>query len=454
MLALCGWTFAVAATGFSEAELATAVELRERALKDQTAWQVVEGLTTEIGPRLAGSANDQRARDWMTARFKALGFHRVYSEPVEFPVWERGFESLMVMSPFPQRLQLTALGGSRGTGRGGLKAEVVEFPSLAALDAAEPAAVRGKIVFINQRMQRQRDGSGYSEISRIRGTGASAAARKGARGFLLRSAGTDDKSRAPHTGMMRYENTPTRIPAAALSNVDADLLEQILRRGTPVTLKLEIATRSKARRYRGANVIAEIRGRQWPDEVVVIGGHLDSWDLGTGAIDDGAGVAITTAAAALIGQLPQPPRRTVRVIAFANEEQGLYGGKAYAAARAGELAQQAIAAESDFGAGRVYRLQTRVGTAALPAIAQMFEVLAPLGITAGDNAATGGPDVSDLGKAGVPLASLNQDGTHYFDWHHTENDTLDKIDPADLQQNVAAWVVFSYLAAEYPGSFR
>lgn len=446
---------------FTAAELATAAELRAQALADDRAWEVVAGLTTEVGARLAGGPNDQKARDWMVARFKALGFDRVWTEPVDYPVWERGAASLLVTSgPEPVRLDLAALGGSMGTPAGGLRTSVVRFESLEALSAVAPGQLSGQIAFVDQKMERARDGRGYGAISKIRVTGASVAAGKGAAAFLLRSAGTDAGATTPHTGMMRYENTPTRIPAAALSNESADRLAALIAAAPaeqPVELKLELAARVRAAQpYTGANVIAEVTGRERPDEFVVIGGHLDSWDLGTGAIDDGAGVAVTTAAAALIGALATPPRRSIRVIAWANEEQGVYGGKAYAAARAGDgtLPQQTIAAESDFGAGRIYALNSKVGAAALPAIAAIAEVLQPLGIALGNNEASGGADVGDLGRAGVPIAALSQDGTHYFDWHHTAADTLDKIDPEALRQNVAAWVVFSYLAAEYEPGFR
>lgn len=444
---------------FSAAEIATATTLRERALKDERAYALVAGLTGEIGARLAGSPNDLKAREWMVARYRALGFDRVWTEPVSYPVWERGAASLLVTSTAePVRLEIAALGGSMGTKAGGVRAAVVQLASLEALNAATPEQLDGRIVFVDQRMDRARDGKGYGAISRIRVTGASIAATKGASAFLLRSAGSDQGSGSPHTGMMRYENTPTRIPAAALSNAAADRLGELIAQAgsTPVALKLELAARTRGEPYTGANVIAEIRGRELPDEVVVIGGHLDSWDLGTGAIDDGAGIAITALAGALIGELETAPRRSIRVIAWANEEQGIYGGKAYAAARTADdtLAQQAIGAESDFGAGRIYALSSKVSAAALPAIAQMVEVLAPLGISQGENTASGGADVGDLAKAGVPVASLNQDGTYYFDWHHTREDTLDKIDPAALKQNVAAWAVFTYLAAEYGPGFR
>lgn len=439
--------------GYSDAQLQQAGALRDQALAGSGAYALVESLTTEVGPRLAGSEGDARGRAWAEAKFKALGYDRVWTEAVSFPVWERGYESAAVLSPFPQPLVVTALGGTVGTPEGGLRAEVVAFDSLEALQQADGASVQGKIVFINQRMERARDGSGYGRTAIIRVQGASVAGRAGAAGVLIRSVGTDANSRTPHTGIMRYDNTPTRIPAAALSNVDADLLEKILARGEPVVVKLELGARLRSGEYTSANVIGQIDGRERPEEIVLLAAHLDSWDLGTGALDDGAGIAITMAAGALIGQLPQPPRRSIRVVAYANEEQGIYGGKAYAEQHAADLINHVLALESDFGAGRVYRFATRFAPAGLALAEAIQGVLAPLGIERGDNEAYGGADIGPLRDAGVPVAGLAQDGTHYFDIHHTANDTLDKIDAKDLDQNVAAFVSVAWLAAETTAYF-
>lgn len=433
---------------YTEAQLRQAQQLRDQALVGSAAYALVESLTTEVGPRLAGSEGDARGRAWAEAKFRELGYDRVWTEDVSFPVWERGFESAAVLSPFPQPLVVAALGGTVGTPEGGIQAEVIAFDSLAALQAADRADVEGKIVFINERMERARDGSGYGRSSIIRVQGASVAGRAGAAGVLIRSIGTDASSRQPHTGIMRYDNTPTRIPAAALSNVDADLLEKIIARGLPVRLKLELGSRQRAGEYTSANVIGEITGSERPEELILLAAHLDSWDLGTGAIDDGAGIAITMAAGAMIGQLERRPRRSIRVVAYANEEQGIYGGKAYAERHADDLLNHILALESDFGAGRLYRFDTRVAESAFPLADQIQTVLAPLGIERGGNEAYGGADISTLRDAGVPVAGLAQDGTYYFDIHHTANDTLDKIVPADLDQNVAGFVALSYLAAD------
>jgi Zn-dependent M28 family amino/carboxypeptidase len=242
--------------------------------------------------------------------------------------------------------------------------------------------------------------------------------------------------------------TATPIPAAALSNADADLLGHVLERSKPVTLSLELDCGYDGSDATSYNVIGEITGSAKPDELVMIGGHLDSWDLGTGAIDDGAGVAIAIAAGQALLRDHVRPRRTIRVVAFANEEQGLWGGKAYAAAHGGEVARHVLAAESDLGADRIYRFDSGVADEALPAIEAIARVLAPLGIERGDNQGGEGPDIGAMGKLGMPMVSLHQDATRYFDLHHTANDTLDKVDGKSMDTNVAAYAVLIYLAAQ------
>lgn len=436
-------------TVIPEAALHTAAELREHALDGSGAYAIVESLTTEVGPRLAGSKADARAVAWARAKFRELGYDKVYTEPVTFPKWVRRHERGEVLGAHAQPLALTALGYSVGTD-GPLEAEVASFPDIDALQAAPAGSLAGKIALIDYRMERSRDGRGYGMGSRGRGAGPAAAAKKGAVAFLLRSAGTDSH-RFPHTGVTRYEDGVAKIPAAALSNPDADQIQRLLERG-PVRLRLDLDCGMDGE-YTSANVIGEITGRERPDEVVVIGGHLDSWDLGTGAIDDGAGVALTMAAGKLIGDLPQAPKRTIRVIAFANEEQGLWGGRAYAERHAAEVVRHQIGAESDFGAGRIYAFNTGAPAQARAASAQIAEALAPLGIAHAPGQGGPGPDIGPLARRGMTWAWLAQDGTDYFDYHHTPDDTLDKIDPAALDQNAAAYAVFAWLAAEAEGDF-
>lgn len=438
-------------TTIPDAAVTQAIALRDAALKDKQAYEILESLTTEIGPRLAGGENDQKARDWAVARFKALGFDKVWSEPVTYPKWVRRSESAALISPFAQKLAVTALGYSPGTPKNGLTAPLVMFNSLDALKAAKPEDVKGKIVFVSARMQPHKDGHDYGIGSPIRSRGPAIAAELGAAAFVLRSAGTDSH-RLPHTGVTSWKPDGKRIPAAAVSNPDADLIEQALRRGQPVQLKLQLDCGMDGE-YTGANVIADITGSEKPDEVVIMGGHLDSWDLGTGAIDDGAGVAIGMSVGAMIGRLPQAPKRTIRVVAFANEEAGLYGGKAYAAAHKHEVAQHILGSESDFGSDRIWRLQASVKPEALPAIDRMMQVLAPLGVERGMGRGNGGPDLSPLHAEGMAALSLTNDGTRYFDYHHTADDTLDKVDPEQLAQNVAVYVTWAYMAAQADGDF-
>jgi len=439
----------------SARDLATAARLRGAALADDPlarngVFDLIESITTEIGQRLAGTPSSDRAVDWAVAKFKALGYDKVYTEPVSFPLWTREHERAEVVAPYPQHLVVTALGHSVGTG-GPLEAEVVEFTSLDALKAAHPGSLTGKIAYVSSRMQRFQDGHGYGLAVGVRADGPSVAARLGARALLIRSVGTDH-DRLAHTGMLDYAADAPKIPAAALSNPDADLLSHMLARGQPVRVRLDLACGEHGIAH-SFNVIGEIAGSDKADEVVTIGGHLDSWDLGTGAIDDAAGVAITMAAGALIHRLHLQPRRTIRVIAYMDEESGGYGGRAYADAHAAQLRQHQLGAESDFGADRIYEFNAGVKESAWPVIAQIGQVLAPLGIATVKGRGGAGEDPGEFVAKGMAWASLAQDGTRYFDWHHTANDTLDKVDPKALPQQVAAYAVLAYLAAQAPGSF-
>jgi carboxypeptidase Q len=435
----------------SDADRATAALLRDNALKGTRAYDVVSSLTTEVGPRPAGSEAYQRAIQWGVRTLKELGFQNVRAEKVTEPHWDIGTGEGRITAPWPQPVVLAALGGSVPTPEGGLEAEVVQVPSLDALKALDPAKAKGKIVFLNKRMERHKDGSGYGETVPGRGAGAAVAGKLGAVALLIRSVGTDN-NRTPHTGAMRYEEGGPRIPAAALSNPDADLLEKQVASGKPVTFRLKLTSRYLPD-VESASVVGEIPGREKPDEIVLLGAHLDSWPLGTGAIDDGAGCAIMIEAARRIGELQEKPRRTIRVVLFANEEFGLSGGRAYAEAHAAELPKHILAGEADFGSGKVWRLSSRVAPDTLPAMDEIAKLLAPLGVERGNNGAGGGADLSPLIPAKVPVLSLGQDGTYYFDWHHTANDTLDKIDAKDLDQNVAAWAAAAWAAANMPGTF-
>ena len=452
-LLLASGVACAADTTIPAAAVKTAEQLRDKAMHDDTGYRIVTSLTTEVGPRLAGSPADKRGVDWAVAKFKELGFDKVYTEPVTYPKWVRRSEHGAIVSPFPQPMVLTALGYSPGTPKGGLTAQVVRFDSLDALKAADPATVKGKIVFVDFRMHRYKDGHDYGTGSPIRVQGPVVAQSKGAVGYLLRTVGTDPHSRTPNTGVTGFRDPTKTIPAAAVSNPDADQLERVLAYGKPVTVRLDLDCGIEGQ-YTGANVIGEITGAKHPDQVVAIGGHLDSWDPGTGAIDDGAGVAIAMAAGKLIRDLPQRPDRTIRVIAFANEEMGLWGGRAYAEKHAGEVAKFQLGTESDFGSGQVWRMTASVKPGARGAIEQIARVLSPIGVAYdAKRPGGGGSDLSQMHAKGMAALSLTQDGTDYFDWHHTAADTLDKIDPKDMAQNVAVYAAFSYMAAQADGDF-
>ena len=444
-------TTSSAQDALSKRDLAKLDRLIEAAEDSDLAYDILESLTTEIGPRLAGSEAEARARGWGVAKFKSLGFKNIRIETFELPYWSRSKEEASIVSPFPQNLHITALGNSVATPEDGLEGEIVSFATLSALKAASQTDVEGKIVFVDEPMTRTQDGSGYGAAVRKRSGAANEASKRGAIAAIIRSVGTDSH-RNPHTGNMRYEADVAPIPTAALSNPDADQLARSLRLSDEplvVSLNIQVATLETAT---SGNVIAEIPGQT--DEIIVIGGHLDSWDLGTGAVDDGAGVAITTAAAKLIGDLPGKQKRTIRVIMWGAEETGLWGARAYAKAHADELDRHVLATESDFGAGNIWQFQTGFGESKISKAQTFFDVLRPLNISPGNNSAFGGPDVGPLKAAGVPVVSLRQNGWDYFDLHHTPDDTLDKVDPVDLKQNLAAWAATIFIASEMDGHFR
>ena len=435
----------------SESLVATASNLGRKALDDPAAFDFVASLTTEIGQRLAGTAAHKRAVAWAEARLKAAGFENVHSEPFTFPAWIRGAESADIIGPVPQHLAITALGGSVATDVNGIEAEIALFRTYDDLLAAAPGSLNGKIAVVTQRMVRAQDGSGYGAANRIRRLGPSEAAKRGAVAYLLRSLGTDSH-RLPHTGALNYKDDAPRIPAAAMAIPDAEQLERLAALG-PVKIRL-LLTPTVQENASSWNVVGEIKGSGRPDEIVLIGGHLDSWDLGTGATDDGAGIAIAFGAARLIAGLPQRPSRTIRVVLFGAEEMD-FSGAAYARAHQSEAGKIMVAAEADFGARNVYSVQLPPNAAGSDFGHTLQRIIAPLGANVDSRPALfGGEDIRDLQKAGVPAASLRQDGLDYFDTHHTADDTLDKIDPKQLNQAVAVWSVFTYLAAASDIDFR
>ena len=432
-------------------DVKTAETLRNKALLDSTAWDVAEDLTTTIGPRIVGSPAMARAKDWGAAKLKALGFTNVKVEQYAKSSWTRGEESAELTAPYPMKLTIVGLGRTPATPPEGIEAEVALFHTYAELVAAPEGSLKGKIAVITQPMVKAQDGYGYGVAGISRRAGPVEAAKRGAVALLIRSVSTSD-STVPHTGVTAFGDGVTTIPSAALGVPEAEQLERLAKKG-PLRIRLKLASTVNPNNV-AWNISGEIKGSEKPDEVIVIGGHLDSWDVGTGALDDATGVAITTAAAKLIGELPKHPKRTIRVVMWGSEESG-GASEAYLAAHKDEVPKIVLAGESDEGADRIYGLKLPAGTQKTPFATTVANVLAPLKIyVARDAAENGGSDIEGLEEAGVPSIELRQDVTRYFDYHHTMDDTLNKVDPAQLAQNVAAWTSLIYLVADSDIDFR
>jgi len=430
-------------------------QLKNTALQSDLSYQVLESLTTEVGHRLMGSEGDKKSIIWAQAKMKSLGFDKVWTEEVTGTFWQRGEAKAKIIAPYPHKVVAIALGGSVATSAEGLTAEVAHFETFADLKAAPDNSLHGKIAFVSYQMERYINGKGYGPAVGTRVGGAVVAAKKGASALVMRSVGTDN-NRIAHTGIMRYEAGVKKIPAAAISNPDADLLVNQLKRNKPVSFYLKLSSHSDPKVTAvSANVIGEITGSEFPDEIVSIGAHLDSWDVGTGALDDGMGVAMMLASAHHIAKLPQRPKRTIRVILFAAEEVGLLGAKKYMELHKANMANHVIGAEWDFGVGKIYKMTSGVGNKSLTAIAELAKHLAPLGVElSNDNNARAQSDMSVMSAAGMPSMNFAPDGSKYFDYHHTENDTLDKVNPEDLKQATAVYTMFAYFAAQSGVDFR
>ncbi|MBT6378902.1 MAG: M20/M25/M40 family metallo-hydrolase [Opitutales bacterium] len=427
-----------------------AAALAQKAQDTSLALEIATDLTTEIGPRLYGSESEKRAANWAVKRFSVYGFDKIWME--SFSVergWKRGLETASVTSPSPQSLVITALGGSVPTPAEGIEAEIALFKTIDAMLEQPEGSLNGKIAVVTQPMAI----GGYSKISgAIRSKGPSEAARRGAIAFLMRSAGTDN-DRIAHTGGTSYLPEIPHIPAAALSVPDAQQLDRLSERFDKIRIKL-VLTPEELGTVTSQNVIAEITGSERPDEIVLLGAHLDSWDLGTGAIDDGAGVGIVMAAGKLIRDLPNPPKRTIRIVLFGAEEIGIIGGQYYADHHADELANHIVATEADAGQGPVEFMNIGLDNTLDPTLATIRKALQPLGIKSGRSKSSGGPDIGPMHAKGVPAIGLSMNTDDYFDLHHTANDTLDKIEPKRINQSAAAFVITAYLASELGGYYR
>lgn len=426
----------------------TAAKIIAAARANRAAYDKLAELTDTIGARLAGSPQLDQAIAWALAKLRADG-HDARSEAVMVPHWVRGAESAAIVAPVARPLRVLGLGGTVATPKGGVTARLVVVRSW---DELERTDVKGAIVLFDVALPAwdAAKGSGYGEVAPYRGRGPSRAAKQGAVGVLMRSV-THRSLSTPHTGALSYDPAQPKIPAAAVTVEDAQLLGRLAAKG-PVRVTLSLASQLRPD-ARSANVIGELRGRDKPDEVVVIGAHLDSWDVGQGAHDDGAGVVIMMQALTVLRELGLQPRRTIRVVLFTNEENGLRGGRQYAQDHAAELPNTVLAIESDSGGFAPRGFSVDAGDAGPRVIARVRELLplfAPLGALE-VKAGYGGADIGPMVPAGVPTMGLDVYNEAYFDIHHTEADTLDKVDPAQLADCVATMAVIAYVAADLPG---
>lgn len=432
----------------SKQQKETAQQLMQDALKSELGFNIVESLTTEIGPRLGGSEAEKRARDWGVKLGKELGFDKATIEEFTMPFWDRGHLHIALTSPYNQELYGSALGGAAPS-KQEINAPIVYFRDIHALTAIEDGSLKGKVAFVDgEPMVKSQTGAGYGPSNQKRRIGWQHAERGGASALVIRSVGSDSH-RFPHTGMMSKNGDKwAKIPVIAISNPDADHLRRLHNLNKPLAISLHSSSDWQGEVTSG-NVVLDLIGSEKPEEIVLIGGHLDSWDLGTGAVDDGAGIAITTAAAKLIANLPKRPKRTIRVVMFGAEEVGLLGAFAYAKQHESNLHNHVLATESDFGARNIWRIVSNVNPETTKLVDEIAKVIAPLGIVRGaSDVKGGGPDIIPMANKGVPTIRLNQEGTDYFDLHHTPDDTLDKINPTELAQNVAAYAATVYLFAD------
>jgi carboxypeptidase Q len=439
---------------FSPQTLADLKRLQQVALSSDYAYRQVAHLANNIGPRLSGSDQAAKAVEYVAGELKSIGCE-VQLEKVMVPHWVRGEETAALVQ-FPgmaentrQKIVLCALGASVATPAEGITAEVVSAKNFDDLKSLPRDKVAGKIVLFNYPFDKQmaaegRGGDAYGEAVVYRGDGPSAAARQGAVACLIRSVGGADY-RIPHTGQTKYADDAPKIPAGAVTSEDADLIVDLVRHG-PVKMKL-VLTPQTLPDVESYNVIGDVKGSEHPEEVVIVSGHLDSWDLGTGAIDDGAGVAVSMEAANLVQKLHLRPKRTIRVIAWMNEENGLAGSKQYAKDNAAKIDNHFAAIETDGGAGHPLGLNIKGNPGIKKILAPVAAILQESGAGMLTLVEHCGADIEPLEKAGVPAFSPIQDSRFYFNYHHTAADTLDKIVPKELTENSAVVAVAAYTLA-------
>ena len=412
-----------------------------RSAPNTFAWDRLAFMTDTFGPRHSGSPNLDAALRWAEIEMKKDGLDNVRLEPVMVPHWVRGEESLEILEPFPNAVPILGLGGSVSTRTEGVTGELLVVTSFDDLNARKDEA-RGRIVLFNVAY------TNYGDTVRYRGGGASAAAKVGAVAALVRAVGLPGL-RTPHTGGMRYEDGAPKIPTAAIPVEDADRFDRMAKRGQKIVLRLKMNARFLDHAP-SANLVGEIRGTEKPDEVILVGGHIDSWDVGTGAMDDGGGCVVTWEALRLLKNLGLKPKRTIRVVLFTNEENGLAGGNAYRDAHRAELDKHVLALESDGGVFGARGFGFTGGDAARKTLTEIASLLKPIGADA-IGPQGGGADIGpSVTAAKIPSASLDTENSRYFELHHTHADTVDKLSPKDLADNAAAIAFLAYVVADLP----
>lgn len=419
---------------------ATADRIIQAATADSAAWHRLAELTDKFGNRLSGSDNLERAIDWVLEQMRQDGLQNVRGEPAMVPHWVRGQESAELISPRPRHLPMLGLGGSVGTPKNGITGEVLVVNSFDDL-TAHAAQARGKIVLFDVAF------TNYGATVQYRAAGPSAAAKVGALACLIRSV-TPYSQQTPHTGALRYDTTVAKVPAAALTVEDVMMLHRMQDRGEKIVVRLKMEAQTLPDRP-SRNVVAELTGTAHPEEVVVMGGHIDSWDVGQGAMDDGGGVLVAWEAVKLLQRLGLRARRTIRVTAWTNEENGTRGGNAYRDTHTAELANHVLAIESDGGVFKPLGFGFSGSDSARAIVRQIGSLLRSIGA---DSIAQGGggTDIGPIMEKGVPGMGLNTDGTRYFYYHHTDADTMDKLDPREMALCVATMAVMAYVVADLP----
>ena len=452
LIGLCAVPLSLSAQLDVEPHRAAATQLVRAALKDSAAYKRLGVLVDRFGHRMTGSQSLERSLDWIVEEMKRDGFENVRKEPVTVLNWVRGDESAELLSPRRARIHMLGLGRSIGTSVLGIRAPVLVVRSFADL-RARAADAKGKIVLFNVPFDTSiHPNTAYGRAVQYRAFGADSASAVGAVAMLVRSV-TPASLRSPHTGgMSPYDSTGRirQIPGAAISVEDAEMLQRMQDRGERIVVRLTMGAKTNPS-TRSHNVVAEIRGAERPDEIVVMGGHIDSWDVGQGAMDDAGGCVATWEALRLIKELGVRPKRTIRVVLWTAEEVGLMGALAYRDAHRTAMDRHVLAMESDNGVFRPRAITFGGGEGGLATMQRIASLLADAGV---DSARAGGPqaDISPLFALGVPVVTIETDPSRYFWYHHSEADMIDKLDPVDMARNVAIFAVVANTVANMDGS--